>query len=327
MLVPRYWAECRLKESRGRRRFTVRRFGWSNDSPEAAQEMADRRAAEAMQEALADKPVERREPRVPYHGAEGVPIREEILQEHGDTIITRNSYGAWCLNTPNVLFVDVDYEGVGGIGVFSMCFLPVLGIVASIGFGWYLNSLLLGAIIFVALTVVAPALWQIAYALRVKLAGGRREFCVRRFERWVQRNQSWRVRLYETPAGLRALALHATFDPRSDEVLDFFRAMNADPVYTAMCMNQQCFRARLTAKPWRIGINAHMKPRPGVWPVDPARLPERQQWIEAYEHAARSHAACRFLKELGTGAVHRDADAVRCLHDDLSGALGGRSIA
>ncbi|MEQ1893799.1 MAG: hypothetical protein ABL998_14750, partial [Planctomycetota bacterium] len=34
--------------------------------------------------------------------AEGVPIREEIVSEHDAAVITRNGYGARCLNTPNV---------------------------------------------------------------------------------------------------------------------------------------------------------------------------------------------------------------------------------
>lgn len=50
-----------------------------------------------------------REPLVPYTGADGVPIREENLAEHGSTVITRNSYGARCLNTPDVLFADIDH--------------------------------------------------------------------------------------------------------------------------------------------------------------------------------------------------------------------------
>jgi hypothetical protein len=40
---------------------------------------------------------------MPYNGAAGVPIREEIVGRHGETVITRNSYGARCLNMPNVL--------------------------------------------------------------------------------------------------------------------------------------------------------------------------------------------------------------------------------
>jgi hypothetical protein len=76
----------------------------------AAQVNADERAQEALQRLLSGEKLPRREPKVPYNGGEGVPIREEIVSRHGETIITRNSYGARCLNTPNVLVADVDFQ-------------------------------------------------------------------------------------------------------------------------------------------------------------------------------------------------------------------------
>ena len=78
----------------------VRRFGWSDNSQDAAQVNADERAQEALQRLLSGEKLPRREPKVPYNGGEGVPIREEIVSRHGETIITRNSYEARCLNTP-----------------------------------------------------------------------------------------------------------------------------------------------------------------------------------------------------------------------------------
>ena len=43
------------------------------------------------------------------HIAQSVVEVREIVSRHGETVITRNSYGALCLNTPNALFADVDY--------------------------------------------------------------------------------------------------------------------------------------------------------------------------------------------------------------------------
>jgi hypothetical protein len=57
---------------------------------------------------MAGRPLIPREPKVPYNGAVGVPIREEILARYGAAVITRNSHGARCLNTPDILFADVD---------------------------------------------------------------------------------------------------------------------------------------------------------------------------------------------------------------------------
>ena len=75
-----------------------------------AQANADARANEAMARMLAGEKLHRRDHKIPYNGAEGLPIREEILSTHGEAVITRNSYGAHCLNTPNVLFADIDFQ-------------------------------------------------------------------------------------------------------------------------------------------------------------------------------------------------------------------------
>lgn len=110
MLVPQFWAQGRIQHRESGRQITIRRFGWSDASQFDAQALADARAAEAMQRWLSGGSVAQREPKVPYNGAQGVPIREEIVSRHGETIVTRNSNGARCLNSPNTLFVDIDYE-------------------------------------------------------------------------------------------------------------------------------------------------------------------------------------------------------------------------
>lgn len=108
MIVPAYWAEARLQARFRGRPVVVRRFGWSDEGPAEAQVHADRRANEALNAILAGQALPRREVRSNY-GVEGVPIREQIVQRDGDVIITRNSYGALCLNTPDVLFADIDH--------------------------------------------------------------------------------------------------------------------------------------------------------------------------------------------------------------------------
>ena len=110
MIVPQFWAEGRAQHRQNNKQTTVRRFGWSDSSAAEAQSSADARAQEALQRILSGEKLLRREPKIPYNGAQGVPIREEIIDRHGETVITRNSYGARCLNTPNVLFADIDFD-------------------------------------------------------------------------------------------------------------------------------------------------------------------------------------------------------------------------
>jgi len=123
------------------------------------------------------------------------------------------------------------------------------------------------------------------------------------------------------------LAMHRTFSATEPAVAAFFDALGVDRVYRQMCVNQDCFRARVGPKPWRVGVSGHIRPRPGVWPVAPERMAERQAWIRHYESVAAGFASCRFLEALGSGAAHPAAEAVRKIHDDRAQALSGRDIA
>ena len=88
MIVPQYWAEGRLQHRARGKQVTVRRFGWSDDSQEDAQAHADARVREAFDRVLAGEKLPRRDYKQPYNGAEGLPIREEIISRHGDSIIS-----------------------------------------------------------------------------------------------------------------------------------------------------------------------------------------------------------------------------------------------
>lgn len=325
MIVPQYWAEARIREIIRERQVTVRRFGWSDASAEDAQRHAEARAREAMSRIESGESVARREPKVPYNGAEGVPIREEIVARHGDVVITRNSYGALCLNTPNVLFADIDFQRAPSARACLLLFIAPL--VLALGFGFYFGEFLASFVIVYVLWVLGALSSGFVYPIINRRGGGPEQRAMKAVEDYLAARPDWRVRVYRTPAGYRALAMHRPFDPNEDEALAFMNALKTDPIYKRMCRNQQCFRARLSAKPWRIGIDAHMRPRPGVWPVKPERMPERAAWIARYEEAAREYAACRFDCELGDGTVDFQVDAVRRLHDDYSRAESGLPIA
>jgi hypothetical protein len=267
----------------------------------------------------------RREPKRAYNGAEGVPIREEIISEHGPNVITRNLYGALCLNTPDVLFADIDFstQPSGRLVATTMA----LGIATAVLVGLYFRSWMIGIVaIFLGLhlsMIFARGLQKLLDGH----GGGEEKRTHDRIHKFLRGHPDWLVRLYRTPSGFRLLAMHRLFKPDEPEALEFFRAVGTDKTYVRMCVNQQCFRARVSPKPWRVGISQHIRPRPGVWPINPERLPERRSWIEAYEKASKGSAACQYMEIIGSGSVHRSADAVRNLHDTLSRASSGLPIA
>ncbi len=325
MIVPQFWAESRLQHRQAGEQITLRRFGWSDLSQADAQAHAEQRVQEAMTRVLAGEKLHRRDRKVPYNGAEGLPIREEILSRHGDTVITRNAYGARCLNTPDVLFVDIDFPEDPSFRFMVAVF--VLFLLLLSGVAWQFGSVKLGLLLGALALLGSGALSGVVFRSLQHLQGGAENIVRRRVQAFAAAHPAWALRLYRTPAGLRVLVTHQTFQPAASEVAECFKALQADPVYARMCRNQNCFRARLTAKPWRVGMDSHLRPRPGVWPVASEQLALRQAWIAGYEGAASRHAACRFIESLGAGTVDPAVAPVLQLHDQLAGAHSGLPIA
>jgi hypothetical protein len=321
MIVPEFWAEAKESREINGRNITIRRFGWSDLNVAAAQEHAETRLKAALENSSDAKHLLKREPKVPYNGAEGVPIREEIIQRHEDTIITRNSYGALCLNTPDVLFGDMDYEEQGAEKMGFIVFAVLLAIIGVAVFTANLPK------IYFFLAVFAFPLTNFVHRIFSKKDEQQYQEKLQLIRSLMDKRPDWRLRIYKTPRGIRLLALHKTFDPRSDEVTAFFAALGVDKIFQKMCANQNCFRARVSPKPWRIGIEGHLRPRPGTWPIAPDKLHLRERWVSEYERKSAAYAACKFVEEIGAGNVHPKAIAVQTLHDDYCKALSDLPIA
>lgn len=318
MLIPTYWAEARLQHRERRRTVTLRRFGWSDVGEAEAQAHAETRVREAMARVLSGETLPRRERRVAYNGAEGVPIREEIVDRHGDSAITRTGYGALCLNTPDVLFADIDFAEHSRprhvLAAMALVFVAVAAALIAVFHVQAMASLIVAFFASLLLGVPLPgALRKVVVALR----GGREQVALRRVRRFVAAHPDWRLRVYRTPAGLRLLALHRRFDPREDAVRACFDAFGVDPLYARMCLNQNCFRARLTPKPWRMGLPRLRAPYSAAWRPEHAGLPARRAWIERYDREAQGYAACRYLETVGSGPTDPGAESVQALHDLL----------
>lgn len=324
MIVPAYWSEAKSTVTVGGQQRTLMRFGWSDKSEADAREHAKRRVAEALERVRAGEQVRQRDHKVPYNGAEGLPIREEIVARHGDAVVTRNSYGALCLNTPDVVFADVDIDPRRRVGwplaVFAV--LVLVGFVASrmLGSGWVLvAAVVIGALVAAG---VGRRVADVLSTRQQKPLDAARA----RIEAFAEENPDWLLRLYRTPMGYRVLVMHDTFDPGEEQAFEFMAAIASDPVYVRMCRNQKCFRARVSPKPWRIDVE-HIRPRPGVWPVRKERLPARREWVRNYERKAEAFASCRYELTLGRGRSSRRCDDIRRIHDRYCKAESGLAIA
>lgn len=342
MIVPRHWAQAVRRVPIDGRDVTVRRFGFSDESLDAARSHAESRVDAAVLSIELGEDVVRFERNEPYGGANGLPIREEIVSRHDDTIITRNTYGALCLNTPNVMFVDIDHDIDTVVEPAPTAFVRP-NIPAETGLfvvGLAIVFLMTGhasvPTVIAILVVVAMAIAWTNRTPAISRPPTRREVTpstsrdakarlLERVRAFSKAHPDFHLRVYETPLGMRVLVMHRTFSAREAAVTKCFEELGADAVYARCCTSQNCFRARLTPKPWRIGAVGQISG--GTWPVAETAMPRRATWIEAYTRASEPYAACRFIEALGTTRVTPETVTVQRLHDEACGARSDKPLA
>ena len=141
---------------------------------------------------------------------------------------------------------------------------------------------------------------------------------------WASRHPEVGLRLYRTAAGLRCLVTNQLFDPTGREAADMLRAFNSDPLYIRLCQAQQCFRARLTPKPWRIDMSGP----PAQYPFEDTASESRyRQWQQRYEQTITKYAACRLIRQIGPQQVHPEVEPILTLHDQTAGVTANRALA
>jgi hypothetical protein len=218
------------------------------------------------------------------------PLREEITQ--GVTIdagrevavVTRNLYGALVLNAANAMFIDIDFSDKSTT--------------ASSGGGF-----------------------QWGFGKRVP---SQEEQRVERITTWARHYPDLGIRIYRTFAGLRCLITNQLFEPGRSDTPDILRALESDPLYIRLCQAQDCFRARLTPKPWRCNIDTPPSRYP--WESNDHEVQYRL-WERRYEQASRSYAVCKLAKQLGPPEIHPDVAPILALHDQLTGIEANRPLA
>lgn len=121
-------------------------------------------------------------------------------------------------------------------------------------------------------------------------------------------------RLYRTHSGFRLVLTHRLYAPEEPEARRLMGVFGADPLYVRLCEAQRCFRARLSPKPWRIGLQAP----PAAWfpPRDePARADAFATWDRRYEAARGGFAVCTLSLAVDAPAPPGEVAAALAVHD------------
>lgn len=278
MRIPKHWTKASYTGADlDRKEITCSAWGWSFDSLSAAKADALSRARRVF-----DCLINGRRP--DSYGYSDRPLREEIvdtLWRDGKeiAIITRNRYGALVLNSASVLFVDIDFPRIKPTGLWDALLLS-------------LSS--------------KRRQWRKAAVAELTLESVRD---------WAQGHPNSAFRVYRTYAGLRILFVDKLYQPNSDETSRILRELGSDPLYCTLTSKQECFRARLTPKPWRCRI---AKP-PNQYPWnDEAAERLYRTWERRYEEASKDYTVCELVEVRGNGARDSEVAAVQEMHDRLT---------
>ncbi len=287
MRIPRHWTKGSYtgRVDKGKE-VTYSAWGWSLDSLAAAKEDAIARAKRIFDHLVNGKEFD-------AYGYFDRPMREEIVQtlQHGGkevAIVTRNRYGALVLNTASVLFVDIDYPRVKAQSLWEGLF------------------------------------WSFYKARRQRRAAALQEAALAAVREWSQENPGQAFRVYRTRAGLRLLFVDKLYEPKSEETGRILSELGSDPLFRTLTLKQECFRARLTPKPWRCG----WKGPPTTYPWKDQRAEQvYREWERRYEKASQRYRVCEFVATCGHAGANDAIGAVVELHDRLTVGDPGRELA
>ena len=131
--------------------------------------------------------------------------------------------------------------------------------------------------------------------------------------------QDFGIRVYETHSGVRLILEGKPLDPRSKESRRLLRSFNADALYSSLCRKQNCYRARLTPKPYRI----KMKSIRLSYPYEKTDEKRIDEWIREYDSRGKGVATCRLVQ---TVRSHFVSPVVR-YHDERTKAQSALPLA
>ena len=212
------------------------------------------------------------------YDTDGRPIREEVLHEISPrNIVTRNRYGAEVLNSTQLVFIDIDGMLPAGKGIF-------------------------GQLVGLFTTSPPPGSPEDALARVARMAA----------KAGYDRAH---IRVYKTKAGFRLMMLDRDIEGKHSAEL--MAAFHADSTYAKLCRIQNCYRARLTPKPFRLHIR---KCRFSYPETDETVLAKQIQWLEEYNARMKNFATCHYLGSINATYKTMADDTIR-YHDERTRAM------
>lgn len=124
----------------------------------------------------------------------------------------------------------------------------------------------------------------------------KKERIIFKFEVFVSKNPvlGRDFRIYETSKGIRVIG-KKYLEPANNEYHRLMTKLNVDWIYLILSRKQQCYRARISPKPYRLGIKT-IKVRTPLF----CETETYQDWSRMYEDASRDYTVAKFIKFIGS---------------------------
>ena len=128
-----------------------------------------------------------------------------------------------------------------------------------------------------------------------------------RITRYPEFGESFRI--YETCKGIRVIGKQYV-DPQTKRFLKTMRSLGVDPLYSILCKKQNCYRVRLTPKPYRMKIATIKIKAPWDCETD-----FYETWQKQYAEASNAYSVAKLREVIG-----RDFwdDPIVFLHDQTT---------
>lgn len=120
------------------------------------------------------------------------------------------------------------------------------------------------------------------------------------------------ARVYRTARGWRVVVQAPGLTINSPQMSDLFEYLQADALYTRLCLQQQCWRARISPKPF----DENLPPFPTLSDSEHARE-DMAEWVRVYEQRTAHYAVCRLVAAYGPPIYNPILE----MHDQVTKAL------
>lgn len=310
MRIPRYWTrvtvpcpkelldiDSRVIRNRLGNGGSLKIRGWSDVSQEDARKKAEERALKVFLALKQDAG-----PHDTYAYGER-PLAEaqcsdaELSVGFDEAIITRNRYGALILNAERLFIADIDNVASASkanpasrSGVNPSHYRP-----SSQDKDRSWNP------------------WNLFGGSKPKAHKTESHDLIRNKVESVARSHGFSYRLYQTAGGYRLLITSAFFNPKDAQTREIFSELGADEKYIRLTTLQECFRARLTPKPWRIKMAMPQVAFPFLTGEEQRSI---AQWIEKYSQECKKYAAARLITSSTKGGELQVFNPLIKYHDE-----------